>query len=185
MSRWLDAARKARGSNPAPVSPVLSEKSVLSAGEMDRARLPDPPPNPSDGLSERVAIMVHDGGLPVDWAEAFAAYQAMPPPEGLTAAQWLALIDKGLTMGDVQATRLAGLGWAFRDLFRTDGPWPRLDLQGRGWLLAEALAVGGAVVAMDEAAIRYQDRAGACFTIWKPGREPWQDRAAGFRSEVA
>lgn len=160
LAKWTGAVASGGSPSSSPAPTTLASLAEL-AGE------------PDESQAERVAIMVHDGGLPVDWAEAFAAYQAMPPPEGLTAPQWLALIDMGLSLGDVHATRLAGLGWAFRDLFRTDGPWPRLDLQGRGWLLAEALAGGGAVVAMNEAAIRYQDRAGACFTIWKPGREPW------------
>lgn len=110
------------------------------------------------------AIMAMDRGLPEGWADRFTCLSARLPPEGLSGAQWAALVNAGLSLADIQAVRLAGFGWGFDDLFAVPVTWARQDQKGVGWFVAEALANGGRIVSADAETIAFTKANGARFT---------------------
>jgi hypothetical protein len=44
-------------------------------------------------IAERIAIMVHDGAIPEQWAMGFAQLQSIARPASIPAARWLQVID--------------------------------------------------------------------------------------------
>ena len=114
---------------------------------------------------EREAIMLCSG-MPSTWAVVFSALEADRPPQGLSARHWQDRLDAILIFADQHARDLEGLGWYAGALFAIGEHWQELHHRGVGWFIAEALADGGKVTAMDERSIVYRTNRGAVRTIW-------------------
>ena len=69
-----------------------------SSGTSKSTAVPAMPDTPTpllsqDEIDERIAIMVHDGGIPEPWAVGFARLQTMTPPTSILEARWLQVLD--------------------------------------------------------------------------------------------
>jgi hypothetical protein len=64
-------------------------------------------PHPDDGghFDERAAISERDGGLAREHAEALAAIQVMPAPDGISASQMAVVIDAAARFLDSRGSR--------------------------------------------------------------------------------
>jgi hypothetical protein len=85
---------------PSELTEPTQGASVSSVSSLDRAL-----PEIEDAeLAERVALMVHDGGLPNLHAEALAQL-GMFPPSGIEAHLWHAAIDTVARLLDESASK--------------------------------------------------------------------------------
>ncbi|MGI8839893.1 MAG: hypothetical protein ACR2F8_03770 [Caulobacteraceae bacterium] len=104
----------------------------------------------SDALAERAAIVAEGAGVPAEWADGFAALDAMPVPRGVGEAAWRAMLDAAGRFLDAWGSRCAALGWTADELLGldADAPMNRLDRRGAAFLImeGEVLAVTGEAI---------------------------------------
>jgi hypothetical protein len=106
-----------------------------------------------DAEEERAAIVEHDGGAPLAWAEALARLDPAKPPSDVPLKRWVQFIDDcGRFLDDGWANCAEALGWGPLDLFGCDRirPFARIDRAGLLWLLNGQKLL---VLAADAAAI--------------------------------
>ncbi len=89
------------------------------------------------GIAERAAVMQFDGGLPAEIAEGLARLDTTRPPNGYTAARWLASVDIAARLADEWGAKALSLGWRAEDLFglNPDAPPNRYDGKGLAFFL--------------------------------------------------
>ena len=120
---------------------------------------------------ERKAIMLCSG-MPSTWAAVFSALDADRPPQGLSVRLWQDRLDAILVFADQYASHLDGLGWDAGALFGIGEHWQELHHRGHGWFIAEVLADGGKVEALNERSIVHRTNRGAMRTIWNENIAP-------------
>ena len=95
----------------------------------------------ADDITERIAIIQHDTGVPEEWAIGFASLLHWMPDtlfaDGFTRDQWQQLIDDGGKFLDQWGRQAAALGWTAADVFGADpvAPNARVDAQGLVFLI--------------------------------------------------
>lgn len=99
-------------------------------------------------LHERAAIIAEGTGVPIAWAEGFAALDRSWPVAGFTREQWRQVIDDGGRFLDRWGAEAARLGWRAVDVFGATRSLsanmsPRDEVGQRVGL---ALMIGGGVV---------------------------------------
>ncbi len=116
-------------------------------------------------LAERVAIVVHDAGIPEEWAEGFAKLDATRPPSTIMPRDWLNMVNGAGQMLDRFGVQLSALGWSVADLFgvHPEAPMQRHDCGG----LARFLADGSEVVAVTADTAILRNRRGNCLTYYR------------------
>ena len=107
---------------------------------------------------ERVARMVHGGGLPESWVRAGLA--------DLQGGDWQ---DRVLLFADRYAQALASNGWGLGDLFPPDEiKAPQPQLRGVGWALIDALEAGGRVTGANSLHVFFVDGNGRKAKLTRP-----------------
>lgn len=117
----------------------------------------DEPADPT-AYEERVAIMVHSGGLPESWVRAGLA--------DLQGGEWQ---DRVLLFSDHCAQALASNGWDLGDLFPPyEIKAPQPQLRGLGWPLIDALEAGGWVLEVNSLHVFFVDGNGRKAKLTRP-----------------
>lgn len=114
---------------------------------------------------ERAAIAEFDGGLPREWAAAFAKLQVMDRPEQYSQAGWEQVLNDAGLFADRWAHQAIALGWTVLDVFSVHKSGNRKRLDGEGVVLSIR---GRKVVAITADHIMIETGAGARLRIAKP-----------------
>ncbi|MCH8172267.1 MAG: hypothetical protein IIA70_03055 [Proteobacteria bacterium] len=115
--------------------------------------------------TERAAIHEYEGGLPREWAEAFANLQFMDRPDQYTTAEWEEVINDAGLFADKWAARARDLGWTIMDIFAVHKSGSRKRLDGEGVILSLR---GNKVIAITADHIIIETSTGARQRVCKP-----------------
>jgi hypothetical protein len=91
-----------------------------------------------EALDERIAIAMHDGGVPELWAAALAQLEVSPPPAGLSPAAWREALDMLWRRASEHGEALQHYGWTPDEVFAGDWPWATADKGVKCWTRLDA-----------------------------------------------